>query len=147
MFNEGHSGLNGFVDSCQSLYPDIRWISTSEFMEYRSKGEWQIVDVRSNEERDVSIIPTSISLSDYRQHVKAFAGQPVLVYCTVGCRSAGHTQFLLEQGIDAYNLWGGVIDWAQHGGEFTMLSGILTRKVHTHGKRWNLLPATYIPVW
>ena len=43
-----------------------------------------------------------------------FDGKPVLVYCTVGCRSAGQAQILQEQGVEVYNLWGGVIDWAFH---------------------------------
>ena len=147
MLIERNPRINGFVDSCQSLYPDIRWISTSEFLAYRSERKWQVVDVRTEEERAVSIIPDAISISDYRHHKGEFRGQPVLVYCTAGCRSASHTQILLEQGVEAYNLWGGVVDWAQHGGKFTTLTGTPTRKVHTHGKRWNLLPSTYIAVW
>lgn len=142
-----YPGIKDFTDSCQSLYPDIRWISTGDFQQYQSTRQWLIVDVRSKEEREVSIIPGAIAISDFRKRFAEFVGKPVLVYCTVGCRSAGHTQALFEQGIDAYNLWGGVIDWARHGGEFSTVTGTPTRRVHTHGKRWNLLPPEYIAVW
>jgi sodium/bile acid cotransporter 7 len=105
------------------------------------------VDVRSEAERAVSIIPGSISLEVYRESIDEFRVDPVMVYCTVGCRSAGYAQSFQEQGINAYNLRGGVIDWAHYGGKFATLDGTPTRKVHTHGRRWNLLPATYVAVW
>ncbi len=135
------------VSSCQEFYTGIRWISTSEFMKLRNERQWHIVDVRTDAERAVSIIPGALSLETYRALHEDFDGQPVLVYCTVGCRSAGQAQILQEQGVEVYNLWGGVIDWAFHNGEFTTLSGAPTREVHTHGKRWNLLPPTHMAVW
>jgi rhodanese-related sulfurtransferase len=122
-------------------------LNTVEFQEHRSDRVWQIVDVRSQEELAVSIIPGAIPLADYFKRIKEFSRQPALVYCTIGCRSTGHTQILSAQGVEAYNLWGGVVDWARHGGEFRTLDGKPTRNVHTHGKRWNLLPYSYKAVW
>ena len=141
------SKFKDMATSCQDFYPGIRWISSQQFMGLRHERVWRIVDVRSPAERAVSIIPGSISLRTYRESIGKYEGEPVMVYCTVGCRSAGHAHTLQEQGIEVYNLWGGVIDWALHGGKFSTVTGAPTREVHTHGKRWNLLPPTYIAVW
>jgi rhodanese-related sulfurtransferase len=39
----------------------------------------------------------------------------VLVVCAVGSRSARVAAFLRQQGVDAYNLAGGIVAWAQSG--------------------------------
>ena len=116
-------------------------------MTQRNERVWHIVDVRSEAERAVSIIPGSISWDAYRTHLEVYRENPVLVYCTVGCRSAGYVQSLQELNVEVYNLWGGVIEWAQHGGTFTTEAGMPTKKVHTHGRRWDMLPPTYKAVW
>ena len=144
---DSHQALHNFVDGCQSLYPDIPWMTAHEFMDMRGERHWVIVDVRTDAERQVSIIPGAMFLADYQQHAAQHKGQPVLVYCTVGCRSASHTDNLRAQGIEAYNLWGGVLDWAAAGGAFTTLTGQPTHAVHTHGRRWDLLPPAYTAVW
>ena len=135
------------VVSCQDFYPGIRWISAKEFINLNGEREWNIVDVRSDAERAVSVIPGSISINAFRENIDVYKEQPVLAYCTIGCRSASFAQILQEQGIEVYNLWGGVIGWALQGGKFSTLTGSPTRKVHTHGKRWNLLPPEYTAVW
>ncbi|MDF1516230.1 MAG: rhodanese-like domain-containing protein, partial [Anaerolineae bacterium] len=99
-----------------------------ECMEMRGERHWVIVDVRSEVEREVSIIPGAIAFAEFQAYADAYLGQPVLVYCTVGCRSATHTHNLREQGVEAYNLWGGVVDWAEYGGKFTTLTGQRTKK-------------------
>ncbi len=40
---------------------------------------------------------------------------PVLVVCRVGARSAQVTAYLVQQGYDAVNLDGGMVDWAAAG--------------------------------
>lgn len=135
------------VDACHEFYADIPWISADEILSQRDPRSWMIVDVRTEAERAVSIIPGAVSLGDYEAQREAFKGDPVLVYCTVGCRSAGVTQTLHEQGVEAYNLWGGVVDWALHGGPFVTQAGMPTYEVHTHGRRWHLLPPPYVAVW
>jgi len=39
----------------------------------------------------------------------------VLVVCRVGARSAQATRYLAQQGLDAVNLEGGMVDWAAAG--------------------------------
>ena len=50
------------------------------------------------------------------------AGQ-LLVVCRVGGRSAQATGYLVQQGIDAVNLDGGMVEWAAAGRRFVSDSG------------------------
>jgi rhodanese-related sulfurtransferase len=147
MKGNGNDQFQTMVSSCQDFYSGIHWMTTQQFKARQDGRNWCIVDVRSLVERKVSVIPDSISIDEYRENIDVFRGRPVLVYCTVGCRSAGVAQQLHEQGVEVYNLWGGVVDWATHSGEFVTLEGKPTRIVHTHGRRWDLVPPPYIAVW
>jgi len=43
-------------------------------------------------------------------------GQPILVYCAVGSRSAQVVNYLARQGYpEVYNLYGGIYSWAEKG--------------------------------
>jgi rhodanese-related sulfurtransferase len=46
----------------------------------------------------------------------------VLVVCAVGARSARVAAFLQQQGVDAYNLAGGMVAWARAGRPITVPS-------------------------
>ena len=69
MKNNHNSHFENMVVSCQDFYPGIRWISTLDFVERRNEREWHIVDVRSDEERAVSMIPGSIAISVYQDKI------------------------------------------------------------------------------
>ena len=101
------------------------------------------MDVRSPRERAVSVIPRSTSLEDFEAQSKRFTDRPILVYCTVGCRSGAYTQKLREQGFDAFNLRGGVLAWALEGKEFVTPNGRSTHDVHIHGAPQGVLPPGY----
>lgn len=102
------------------------------------------VDVRSAAEISVSIIDNAIAADALPADI---GDRTVIVYCTIGVRSGEFTQALRARGIDAYNLYGGVLAWARASGVFRDPSGAPTRRVHVYGKRWNYLPDGYEPVW
>ncbi|MCS6826293.1 MAG: rhodanese-like domain-containing protein [Caldilinea sp.] len=43
--------------------------------------------------------------------------RPIVVFCAHGIRSFGVTYFLRQQGLEAYNLAGGITQWQMQGGE------------------------------
>ncbi len=98
------------------------------------------LDVRSSGERAVSMIDGAIAEQDLPADLGA---RPVVVYCTIGVRSGAATLALRRRGIEAYNLYGGVLGWAQAGGTFRDPSGAVTRRVHVYGAAWNRLPEGY----
>ncbi len=101
-----------------------------------------LLDVRSDAERAVSVIPGAV--------VDATAipsGTEVVVYCTIGLRSGVSARELRQRGVDARNLRGGILAWIAAGGSVVDASGTPTHRVHVYGRRWNVLPQSYQAVW
>ena len=104
-----------------------------------------IIDARSEAERAVSMIPNAVSLSTFRQK-KYAPDKTIVVYCTIGVRSAMTCMSLKADGIEAKNLAGGILNWTAW--EFPLMNkGEETKRLHTYGERWALVPdninATY----
>ena len=97
-----------------------------------------LIDVRSEEERAVSMIPGAISMETF--HAKEWpAGKTIVVYCTIGVRSAMACMSLKNQGIPAKNLVGGVLNWTAQ--ELPLEhAGRESKRLHTYGRRWALVP-------
>ena len=105
-------------------------------------------DVRGQRERDVSTISGAVDLPTWREQWEAGDRRPVVVYCTIGVRSARVTRELREEGVEAFNLAGGILAWAHSGGEvIDPVHGAPTRRVHVYGRRWSLLPDSFQGVW
>ena len=96
-------------------------------------GDAVIVDVRTSAEIAVSVIPGSRALSDDDLR-EAFLAEihpgPVVVYCTAGWRSAEFTAELVDAGVQAVNLEGGVCAWALMGGALVDQQGASTQRIH-----------------
>jgi sodium/bile acid cotransporter 7 len=105
-----------------------------------------LVDVRSDDEREVSTLPGAISKKEFEKHPGRFAGRQVVTYCTIGYRSGRFTEALVKKGWDAYNLRGSILSWTHVGGELDQ-GGTSTRRVHVYGKTWNLVAEGYEAVW
>ncbi|GEM_PF-1166004 len=94
-----------------------------------------IVDVRTAAEIAVSVIPGSRALSDDDLR-EAFLDEvhpgPVVVYCTAGWRSAEFTAELVDAGVQALNLEGGVCAWALVGGLLVDQQGAPTQRIHAY---------------
>jgi rhodanese-related sulfurtransferase len=134
--------LEALVKECEELFPDSPWLHVDEYLSRRSE-QWLIIDVRNQEEREVSMLPGAISFEDFLMRQDGHQRRPLLLYCTIGCRSGSCVEDLLEDGFEAYNLWGGVLAWAHHGQVFINPEGEETVRVHVFAPKWNVLPAGY----
>ena len=76
-----------------------------------------------------------------------YQSKKVVCYCTVGGRSGVYTEKLRRKGMDAVNLKGSVLAWANAGKEFVDSKGSETRAVHVSGAKWNVLPHAYSGIW
>lgn len=136
--------LARFAAQVESAYPGTPTLEAAAFMARPDRERFVLADARSPAEIAVSRIPGAI----LPEELPALgAGRPVLVYCTVGMRSARTTRALRASGIEAWNLTGGILGWAAAGGALVDPRGEPTRKVHTFGARWNHLPPGYEAVW
>lgn len=88
-----------------------------------------LLDARSPEEYAVSHLPNARRVNPTAEAYPALdtlrRDTPIVVYCSVGYRSAGVTETLRKQGFtDVSNLKGSIFQWANEG-----------RPVYRHGKR------------
>ena len=137
--------IEELVKQFYAEFEDIPWLSPREFLTQRQSKTWVILDVRPQVERDISMIPEALTLEQFER--KAYQDNHVLVYCTVGYRSGLYVRELQEEGIKAFNLWGGVLAWALEGEAFVTPNGQKTSKVHVYGRKWNVLPKGYEAIW
>lgn len=115
-----------------------------------------IVDTRTPEEVAVSIIPGSMTAEQYEAQREAQAGKTVVCYCTVGYRSSAYALKLKEKGVEAKNLEGGIVRWAQKrhslvtppssadgSSSGSSPGGQETKRIHVFAKPWALQPDDY----
>ncbi|OYX22393.1 MAG: thiosulfate sulfurtransferase [Algoriphagus sp. 32-45-6] len=64
--------------------------------------------------------------------------KPVLIYCTVGARSQEIGKKLKAAGFSqVYNLYGGIIHWANEGRP-VYHQGKITNRIHTYSQPWGI---------
>lgn len=139
-----------------SNYPDVPTISTDSLAERLSTDTAPrplLLDARSPEEYAVShlrgarrVDPTA---KRYTELDTLTAGTPLVVYCSVGYRSAGVAQALREQGFtNVANLKGSLFRWANEG-RSVYRDGQRVAAVHPYDASWGTLLAdslhTYTP--
>jgi len=112
------------------------------------KKKLVVVDVRTKDEQDVSMIKTALRKEEFEARKAEFKDHKVVAYCTIGYRSGQYVEKLCGESFDAYNLKGSILSWTHAGGE--LVSGTsgggggggggasTTKRVHTFGKDWDL---------
>jgi len=144
---EAQAPLDVFLAQVEAAYPGTPSVTASAVLTGSGAPRAILVDVREPHERAVSVIPGAIT-PDALARLGPPDDRPIVVYCTIGMRSAGWTQRLRADGWgNARNLSGGVLAWAAAGGAFVALDGRPTRHVHVYGRTWNHLPDGYIAAW
>ena len=100
----------------------IREIDSNQ-LEQAMKSGVKLVDVRTDAEHAQAKIEGSTHIPLHLLPLKLQDlndGQPVVVYCRSGARSAQACAWLMSQGIDnVYNLAGGIMAWARDGKALT----------------------------
>jgi rhodanese-related sulfurtransferase len=89
-------------------------------------GGVTVIDVRQPDEYRLGHVPAArlIPLAEVPDHVNELAGlatpgtdQRVYLVCRTGARSAVAGEFLVEQGVAAVNVAGGMVAWVEAGHE------------------------------
>lgn len=126
------------------LFPKVAEISPEKAMQL--KEESIFVDIRDKREQEVSMLPRAITQEEFENNIVKNEDKVLILYCTIGNRSGKYAKLLSQQGIDSYNLVGGILAWTWEEGRLVDASG-QTNKVHVYGSRWNLLPDSYKAVY
>jgi sodium/bile acid cotransporter 7 len=127
-------------------FPEVAGVSPAGLRLLRERVNVVLVDVRSAEERAISVIPGAVAVEDFEADLDRYRDAAVVTYCTIGLRSGLYAQRLLRDGTRAFNLEGSILAWVHEGGTLQGPEGT-TRRVHVYGRRWNLVPDGYEAVW
>ncbi len=151
---QGTGGEESRAERISEMYAGYRsefpLVGDIDVAELRADLEGQsppvLVDVRTEEERAVSLIPGAISKEEFESRRGELSGRSVVTYCTIGYRSGLYADELRRQGWEVRNLAGSILAWTHGGGELEH-DGRPTRRVHVYGKRWDLAADDFESVW
>ena len=127
--------------------PDFSGISLHQLSMDINDSGYTIVDVRTPEEQNVSIIAGAIDQVSFERNQADYQNQKIIVYCTIGYRSGFYTRLLRKNGFDAYNLSEGVLGWTHINGRLLDHKGQPTKQVHVYSRPWNLGVEHYTAVF
>ncbi len=145
--DERQARIDEMYAGYQDEFPEVRDIEAAELhRDLAGASPPVLVDVRTDEERAVSIIPGALSRQEFEARREELSGRPVVTYCTIGYRSGLYADELASQGWDVHNLRGSILSWTHEGGELESAEGP-TRRVHVYGRRWNLVADGFEAVW
>ena len=135
-----------YADYQRESFPQVKTVTIEEAERLRREENALFVDVRSQGEQAVSMLPGAITDVEFLENPKRYTGRPLIGYCTISYRSGVLARDLREKGIEMMNLRGGMLAWV-HAGNEVYHEGEPIRRVHVYGEEWNLLPAGYEAVW
>jgi rhodanese-related sulfurtransferase len=121
--------------------PEISSTTLSQVMESSTPTiarNFILVDIRTPQERDVSIIPGAVDDQTFERHLTDHQHKKIIVYCTIGYRSGFYVRTLRDKGLNAYNLSEGILGWTHADGRLLDSHGHSTRQVHVYSRPWHL---------
>ncbi|MFO0578288.1 MAG: rhodanese-like domain-containing protein [Polyangia bacterium] len=140
----------------RARFPDVRPISTAELAAWRADAarvQPLVLDVREPAEFAVSHLAGSRSLPLSQAGPSALADtprdRPIVVYCSVGLRSAMAARALQRGGFTrVQNLEGSIFQWANESRPLVRPDGSPADTVHPYDARWGrlLVPARRAPL-
>ncbi len=126
-------------DKYQKEFPNVTNIVPRDLA---GMEDYLIVDVREEEEQNVSMIKGAITEKNFKKNRHLYKDKKVISYCTIGYRSGIFAKEFQEKGYDTFNLKGGVLLWS-HEDKVFIKDNKETKKVHVYGKEWNLAKSGY----
>lgn len=137
------SAVERMIDSSYPETPAITTDSLATRLADSTAARPLLLDARSPEEYAVSHLPEAHRIDPEAETYPALdslaADTPIVVYCSVGYRSAGVVQRLRDAGFtDVSNLRGSIFRWANEGRP-VVRDGQAIRHVHPYDATWGQL--------
>lgn len=128
-------------------FPSIAWLTIKDLAQWLNdptKPQLILLDARTQPEYELSHLPQAKRIDPYHPNLEAIAASfskdmPMVVYCSVGYRSARVAQKLEQAGFDrVYNLEGSIFQWANEGRSIYQ-NGYPAALVHPYDALWGKL--------
>lgn len=125
--------------SIDKKYPFVASISTQSLKKKMGQQlALTIIDVRDAKEFKVSHLPEASNVKDARA-IDLPLDTTIIVYCSVGLRSASFAKKLTGRGYsNVFNLRGSIFEWANKGLPLTRGDQVV-KVVHPYNKKWGRL--------
>lgn len=128
------------------IFPMVEWITPEELAQWLNdpiKPQPLLLDARTEAEYAVSHLKHAERIEPDNPKLAAFAGvskdMPIVVYCSVGYRSARVAERFAQAGFSRiYNLEGSIFQWANQGRPI-FKDANPTRLVHPYDPLWGRL--------
>lgn len=120
-------------------YPMLRNLDVDTLKASLDQGRAPVlIDVRDKAEFAVSHLPNAVNITNVEE-IHSPKGTPIVVYCSVGVRSAAFARDLAGKGFTAVqNLRGSIFAWANRG--YPLRRGAMpVQAVHPYDKKWGIL--------
>ena len=127
-------------------FPKVKDLSAEEIQQLQEQEKVVLVDVRTPQEMEVSMIMGAIPQEEFERHQEKYRNDTIVTYCTIGSRSGIYADKLQEQGFKVFNFKGSILSWSHSGGKLVNDRGI-TNRIHIYGKKWELAAENYQAVW
>jgi len=130
----------------QRRFPAVKRISTTQLASWLASDlpSPVLIDARKPEEYAVSHLPGALQLSTLAavQQSAVNSDAAIVVYCSVGYRSARLAQQLQDAGYThVMNLEGSIFEWHNQG-QPLVVDGEPTQAVHPYNRTWGMLLAS-----
>ncbi len=123
-------------------FPSIESISTADLADWLAQAAPApvLIDARREAEYAMSHLPQAIWANTVEAIEAAGISKesPIVLYCSVGYRSARLAQTLQAAGYSVMNLEGSLFQWANEGRPL-VADGGATHQVHPYSRLWELL--------
>lgn len=123
-------------------FPSVQEISTADLADWLAQETAQpvLIDARRPAEYAVSHLPEAVQAKSVEAVEAAGVSKdrPIVVYCSVGYRSARLGEKLQAAGYQVMNLEGSLFQWANEG-RLLQSAGGPTRQAHPYSRLWGLL--------
>lgn len=136
----------GMYEDYKRAFPKVHDITPKQAMALSEKGGVVFVDTRKSKEMKISTLPGAVSKKDFLKNPEKYAEKTIVAYCTISYRSGKWAQKLARNGVQIYNLTGGILAWVLEGGKVYDADGE-TKKIHVYGRKWNYPATGYESVW
>ncbi|MEO1528542.1 MAG: rhodanese-like domain-containing protein [Planctomycetota bacterium] len=122
--------------------PSIESIETRELERLLDSDDVVLVDVRSEAERSVSMIPGAVSKEQFEDEADQYRDRTIVPYCTVGGRALLYARKLAKQGFDTRCHRESILGWCDAELPLVDAEGNPTNRVHVVMKPFRV-PARY----
>ena len=132
----GHAVADISTEELQTLQAGMEGVD-------ESSAVFVLVDVRSEAEYAVSMIPGAITRQQYESDESKYRDRLVIPYCTVGGRSYLYARQLVKSGVQTQNYKPGILGWCHAKLPLVTSSGKHTNRVHVYSSVFKV-PIEYI---